>query len=117
MLLAVSLGVLLAMVSCTPKVSEGTKYGLLQKVSHRESPCDMYVAEVAYEGSRIKGNSRGDGKTDYEATNSQEFEITQAAYDSLQTHVGDKIVFHYKNHTTNEWCSLDIFIDKITIKP
>lgn len=72
--------------------SEGLKYGILQKVSHKTFPCNYYVAEFAYEGGRAV--SKGD---DAAQQNTQSVEITKEAYDTLQSYMGDKVIFDYKD--------------------
>lgn len=80
----------IAFSSC--ETSEGLKSATLQKVSHKTFPCNYYVAEFAFEGGRTKS----DGKSSaYE--NVQEVQIDKTAYDSLQTYVGDKVVFDYED--------------------
>jgi hypothetical protein len=70
--------------------SEGLKFGLLQKVSHKTFPCDYYEISVAYEGGKVVHS--GD-KASYE--NSQDIKIDQAAFDSLQRYVGERVVLDY----------------------
>lgn len=81
---------MLAFASC--ETSDGVKYGTLQKISHKNFPCTYYEAEIAFEGGRSVAS---DKSTAFE--NTQRFEISQAAYDTLQSHVGDKVVFSYKD--------------------
>jgi uncharacterized lipoprotein YehR (DUF1307 family) len=84
---------LVAIVTLTGcSTSEGRKFGLLQKVSHKTLPCNYYVAEFAFEGGRKVGS--GD---DASYQNTQEVEITSAQYDSLQNIVGDRVVFEYND--------------------
>jgi hypothetical protein len=75
------------------ETSEGLKFGLLQKVSHKTFPCDYYEISVAYEGGKMVG--AGD-KSAYE--NTQDIKIDKPAFDSLQQYVGEKVVFDYKDH-------------------
>lgn len=72
------------------ETSEGLKYGTLQKVSHKIFPCSYYVAEFGYEGGRAV--SKGD---DAVQQNTQSVEITKEAYDTLQSYLGDKVIFDY----------------------
>ncbi len=72
--------------------SEGLKYGTLQKVSHKTFPCDYYVAEFAYEGGRVKGDDISKAYS-----NTQEVAISKSAYDTLQSYMGDKVIFDYKD--------------------
>lgn len=74
------------------ETSEGLKYGTLQKVSHKTFPCNYYVAEFAFEGGKSTGSS--DSKA---FENTQLVEIDKACYDTLQSHLGDKCVFDYKD--------------------
>lgn len=94
----------------TYKKSGGTKYGLLQKVSHKTTTCDYYVMEVAFEGGRAVG--QGDGSV-YE--NSQSFEITKAAYDTLAEYVGDHVSFQYEDRPYAS-CGEDKFMIKLKKK-
>lgn len=86
---------LLTAVLPSCETSEGLKYGTLQKVSHKTFPCEYYVAEFAYEGGRISGD---EGSKSH--SNTQQVEITKAAYDSLQNYIGDKVIFDYKDKGT-----------------
>lgn len=73
--------------------SEGAKFGLLQKVSHKTFPCDYYEIQVAYEGGKMVGAA---DKASYE--NSQDIKIDEAAFDSLQQYIGDHVVFDYNDN-------------------
>lgn len=75
--------------------SEGRKYGTLQKASHKTF-CDVYVIEVAYEGGRVTGS---DNSRAYE--NTQEITVSKEAYDTLQNHLGEKVIFDYKDRAIN----------------
>lgn len=79
--------------SCQIEVSEGIKFGTLQKVSHKQIPCPYYIAEFAYEG----GVSQTDANGGTTHVNTQEVEITKTAYDSLQMYLGDKVIFEYED--------------------
>lgn len=81
---------ILVFMSC--ETSEGLKYGTLQKVSHKKFPCDYYAAEFAFDGGRQVSNGKS---SSYE--NVQSVEIDKKAFDTLQTYVGDKVVFDYKD--------------------
>lgn len=73
------------------ETSEGTKYGTLQKLSHKTFPCGYYIAEFAFEGGKVEG-------TDSKAySNTQLVEVDKIAYDSLQAYIGDKVLFDYKD--------------------
>lgn len=80
----------IGLFSC--QTSEGLKYGVLQKVSHKTFPCSYYAAEFAFEGGRMVS----DGKSS-SYQNTQEVKITNSQYDSLQQFVGQKMVFDYKD--------------------
>lgn len=84
---ALALTMALGISSC--EQSEGEKFGTLQKVSHKTpwTCSDWYECQIAYEGG--VANEKGG------FSNTQEFEITKAQYDSMKVHVGDKIVFEY----------------------
>ena len=86
----VSVICLIAIVSC--ENSEGVKFGLLQKVSHKTFPCDYYEIQVAFEGGKMVGT---DKNSSFE--NTQDIKIDKPAFDSLQKYVGDKIIFDYKD--------------------
>src|SRR5688572_8492168 len=72
--------------------SEGLKYGTLQKISHKTSPCDYYVAEFSYEGGRVEGDDKAKAYS-----NTQEVEIDKIAFDSLQSYLGEKVIFDYED--------------------
>ena len=80
----------LAFTGC--ETSEGLKYGVLQKVSHKTFPCNYYAAEFAFQGGRMVGSS--DSKA-YE--NTQSVQITEQQYTELQSMVGKEVVFDYKD--------------------
>lgn len=86
----VSLVILSVVILASCEQSEGAKFGLLQKVSHKSFPCDYYEIQVAYEGGKMVGAA---DKASYE--NSQDIKIDKAAFDSLQKYIGDKVVFEY----------------------
>lgn len=79
-----------ALFSC--EQSEGLKFGLLQKVSHKTFPCDYYEIQVAFEGGKMKSSMDGKSSS-YE--NSQDIKITKAAFDTLQQYMGEHVVFDY----------------------
>jgi len=74
------------------QTSEGIKYGTLQKVSHKTFPCSYYVAEFAFEGGRVESSGESSSHS-----NTQTVEIDKAAYDTLQSYLGDKVLFDYKD--------------------
>lgn len=82
----------IALYSC--ESSEGLKYGTLQKLSIKKFPCTNYVAEFAYEGGRITSNDKSSANS-----NTQEIGITKEAYDTLQSYLGDKVIFDYIDKT------------------
>lgn len=82
--------------SCQIEVSEGLKFGTLQKVSHKQIPCEYFVAEFAYEGGVMETSGTGKNETSTHV-NTQEVEITKTAYDSLQMYLGDKVIFEYED--------------------
>lgn len=91
------------MIGCmNVPVSEGTKLGTLQKVSHK-TLCDIYVAEFAYEGGKVQTVPGGKTGT---FSNTQEFQITKEAYDTLSNYLGYIMVFGYKD-IPNAICGLD----------
>lgn len=89
----VSLFVISAIILCSCERSEGAKFGLLQKVSHKTFPCDYYEILVAYEGGKMVGAA---DKASYE--NSQDIKIDKAAFDTLQQYIGDHVVFDYNDN-------------------
>jgi hypothetical protein len=78
------------LVSC--ETSEGLKFGTLQKVSHKTFPCDYYEIQVAFEGGKVVSN---DNSSSFE--NTQDIKIDKAAYDTLSSYVGEKVVFDYND--------------------
>jgi len=90
--------------------SEGLKFGLLQKVSHKTFPCDYYEIQVAYEGGKMVGAGE---KASYE--NSQDIKVDKVAFDSLQKYVGEKVVFDYKDDGI-EMCGSSKSLKSIKIK-
>ena len=82
--------VIFLMASCNE--SMGIKAGILQKVSHKETLANYYVAEFAYEGGKIVKNGESSA-----FQNTQEFEIEKGTYDSLSLLLFKKIVFTYKS--------------------
>lgn len=98
-IMAISFAIFLAislLSSCKMEVSEGMKYGTLQKVSHKQIPCEYFVAEFAYEGGVMETSGTGKDATSTHV-NTQEVEITKTAYDSLQLYLGDKVIFEYED--------------------
>lgn len=89
----VSLLVISAIIFCSCEQSEGAKFGLLQKVSHKTFPCDYYEIQVAYEGGKMVGAA---DKASYE--NSQDIKIDKSAFDTLQQYIGDHVVFDYNDN-------------------
>lgn len=92
LLVVIILIIIICKMCSSCNTSEGLKYGTLQKVSHKTFPCDYYVAEFSFEGGRVTGS---DDSRAY--SNTQEIAINKLAFDSLQTHLGDKVVFDYKD--------------------
>ena len=84
------IGLIIWFKSCDK--SEGIKSGILQKVSHKTFPCDHYVAEFAFEGGKVKHSNESSA---YE--NTQEVDLSQEAYDTLQNYVGYRVAFDYKD--------------------
>jgi hypothetical protein len=82
-----------SLTSCIVDVSEGAKFGTLQKLSTKHWPCQYYVAEFAYEGGRVTKSTTDDGTF----ANTQQVELDKAAFDSLQDWIGDKVIFEYKD--------------------
>lgn len=80
----------IALFSC--ETSDGSKYGILQKVSHKSFPCNYYEIQVAFEGGKMVG--AGD-KAAFE--NTQDIKIDNAAFDSLQKYIGDYVIFEYND--------------------
>lgn len=79
------------LASC--ETSEGLKFGVLQKVSHKTFPCPYYEIQVAYQGGKSSNY------TDHASySNTQEIKIDKDAYDSLQNYVGEEVVFDYKDN-------------------
>lgn len=78
----------IGLASC--ETSEGIKYGILQKVSHKTFPCSYYVAEFAFEGGRVNGNGNSSSHS-----NTQSVEITKEAFDTLTPYLGEKVLFDY----------------------
>jgi hypothetical protein len=74
--------------------SDGTKSGVLQKVSSKKFPCSYYEIQVAYEGGKIESSANGKSSA---YSNTQEFTINKSDFDSLTAHVGDKIIFSYQD--------------------
>lgn len=74
-------------------VSEGKKYGTLQKLSTKHWPCEYHVAEFAFEGGKAV---ELDDKT-ASFGNTQVIEVDQAAFDTLDSYMGDKVIFEYKD--------------------
>lgn len=87
------LAIIILMVSLSScDKSEGLKYGILQKVSHKQFPCSYYVAEFAFEGGRVVSDDNSSSHS-----NSQEISITKEAYDTLQNYLGDRVIFDYRD--------------------
>jgi len=83
---------ILLFVSC--EQSDGTKFGLLQKVSHKTFPCDYYEIQIAFEGGVVQTNSKGENSG---YSNVQDFKISKEMADTLSSHIGDKVVVKYKD--------------------
>lgn len=87
-----SIIILSVFIFASCETSEGAKFGLLQKVSHKTFPCDYYEIQVAYEGGKMVGAA---DKASYE--NSQDIKVDKAAFDTLQKYIGDHVVFDYSD--------------------
>lgn len=91
--------------------SEGAKFGLLQKVSHKTGLCNYYVAEFAYLGGRVETNDKSSSYS-----NTQEIKITKECADTLILHIGDNVVFDYDD-TNFSTCGPTKVLKSIIIKP
>ena len=98
----------MAMASC--EQSEGSKYGLLQKVSHKTSPCDYYELEVAYAGGVNTGTSE-----DPAFANTQKFQIDKAAYDTLIEYQGEQVIVSYIDNGFQA-CGSSKWVSSVRIK-
>ena len=84
------IGIVVASTIQWCETSEGIKYGILQKVSHKTFPCSYYVAEFAFEGGRVESSGESSSHS-----NTQSVEITKEAFDTLTPYLGDKVLFDY----------------------
>lgn len=92
-ILVIALTALLTSCNLENGVSEGKKYGTLQKLSTKHWPCEYHVAEFAFEGGKaIEGSKDG-----IAFGNTQVIELDQAAFDTLDSYMGDKVIFEYKD--------------------
>lgn len=109
LLLISTCAIIFAGIGC--EHSEGTKFGLLQKVSHKTSPCKYWEIQVAYTGGAATTSSSGDASF----SNTQNFAIDSACADTLSMHVGDHIVFEYKDRGVM-FCEESKIITSLKIK-
>ncbi len=98
----------LFIISCD--TSDGKKFGVLQKVSHKKFPCNYHVCEIAYQGGRV---SHGENGSAY--LNSQEIEISATCADTLSNYVGETVVFDYENRSFTI-CAPKPWLTEIKIK-
>jgi len=90
--LSVIIAAVVLFASC--EQSDGAKYGLQQKVSHKTFPCDYYEIQVSFEGGKAQSNGQG-GDGGY--SNAQDFKVNKACFDTLNNHIGDHVVIEYKD--------------------
>lgn len=91
-LLMIIVGISLAFLAGGCDKSSGLKFGTLQKVSHKQFPCNYYVAEFSFDGGRVISSDNGSSYV-----NTQEVEITSQQYIELQRLIGEKVIFDYED--------------------